>query len=104
MSSASPAPTYRGSIAKGVELILELGTIAAPSPIGTAQATRDARAQVRFGRRTGDVHSAVEQAVDERPNDFRAIQRLAAFSADVDGEAIEVDDLAVEKHNQSFGP
>jgi hypothetical protein len=67
------------------------------SAVGAAEAPGDARAQVSLGRGTGDVHSAVEQTVNQRTDDFGAVQHFAAFAADIDGESIEVDDLTVEQ-------
>ena len=68
-----------------------------PLAVGAAQASGNARAQVRLGRGTGDVHSAVEQTVNQRADDFGAVQHFAALAADIDGESIEVDDLTVEQ-------
>jgi len=76
----------------------------APSAVGPAQAPGDARPQVRLGCGTGDVHSAVEEAVNERTDDSGAIQQFAAITADIDGESIKVDDLTVKQHNRNFRP
>ena len=74
------------------------------SPIRRAEAARDARAQVGFRGGRGDVHAAVDQSIDERPDDFGAVQHLAALAADLDGKTIEVVNLAVEEDHRHFRP
>ena len=65
---------------------------------------RDPRAQVGFRPRGRDVHSAVDQSVDQRTDDLGAVQDLAALAADVGREAIEMLDLSIEENDGNFRP
>ena len=44
------------------------------------------------------------KSVDERADDLGAVQHLAALAADLDGETIEMVNLAVEEDDRHFGP
>src|SRR5207244_7580701 len=88
---------------KGRQLITEM-LYNAPSAKWRAQTPRDARAQSGFRPTTGDIHPAVDQPVNECTDDLGAIEHLAAFSADVRREPIEVDNLSIEKHHRYFRP
>ena len=95
-------PVVRGK--KGMEQIRETGTMRRGSAIRGSQSTRDTAAEVAFGLRADDVHAAVDEAVDQRANDLRAIQQFAGFAAVGGREAVEVHDLPVEQHDGHFGP
>ncbi len=72
--------------------------------LGRAETARDAGAEVRFGAGRGHIDAAVDQGVDERANDFGAVENFSAPAADVSSEPIELDDLAVEQHHGDLGP
>jgi hypothetical protein len=65
-----------------------------------AQSSRDACAQIGFRTRAGDVHAAVDEAVDEGADDLGAVQHLAALPANLAREPIEMKDLPVEEHDR----
>src|SRR5205809_5641451 len=76
----------------------------APSTIQRAETPRDARAEIGLRIRSRDVQPTVDQSVDQRTDDLRTIEHLSVLAADVSGEAIEVDDLAIEQDHGHFGP
>src|SRR5439155_9269772 len=76
----------------------------ATSTIRRAETTRNAGPQLRFGGGAFEVHAAFEKCVDQRANDFGAVQRFAALAATVARESIEVKDLAIEEHHRHLGP
>jgi hypothetical protein len=71
---------------------------------GRAQTACDARAKVGFRACRGNVHSAVNQAVDERPDDFGPINRFAVLAPDIGREPVEVDDLPIEEDDRNLRP
>ncbi len=57
---------------------------------GEPETARDAGAEVRFGAGRGHIDAAVDQGVDERANDFGAVENFSAPAADVSSEPIEL--------------
>src|SRR5947208_1227516 len=66
-----------------VELITEIGENARASAVGRAQPSRDACPEIGFRAAAGDVHAAVDQAVDERADDLGPVEHLAAASTNI---------------------
>src|SRR4030095_1781560 len=93
-------PVVRGK--KGMEQIREMGTMRRGSAIRGSQSTRDTAAGGAFGLPADDVHAAVDEAVDQRANDLRAIQQFAGFAAVGGREAVEVHDLPVKQHDRHY--
>ena len=89
--------------AKGMELTTKLRTMVR-SAERRAQASRDPRAEIGFRARSGDVHPAVDQPVDQCADDFSAIDHFAAFAADIRREPVEMDDLTIEEDHGDFRP
>ena len=75
-----------------------------PSAVRRAEPPGDARSQIGFGAGAGDVHAALDQAVDQRADDFRTVHRLAVFCAHVFREAIEIVNLAIEQDDRHLRP
>jgi len=71
-------------------------------PERCTQASGDARTKVGFGAGVCDVHAAVEEAIDQRTDDFRAVQDFAIGRPPVAvaGEAIEMGNLPIEEHDR----
>jgi hypothetical protein len=69
-----------------------------------AQEQSEALSQVALRRDERQIKAAVQDAVDERANNRRAVQRLAClFSHDANG-AVELDDLSIEQNDGYLGP
>jgi hypothetical protein len=75
----------------------------AASTDSIAQSACDARAKVGFRCAARDVHAAVDQRIDQRPDDFGAIQH-AAGCASARGQALEVGDLSIEQDDRDLRP
>jgi len=73
-----------------------------PSAEGRAEPAGDSGPQVGLRACGRNVHAAVDQSVDQRPDDFRAVQGAAVLLAR--RKTIEVQDLAIEQHYRDFGP
>ena len=69
-----------------------------------AEAGENCRLEIGFRRRGRQVDVRVGHRVDQRPEQLRAADRGAALRADIGGEAIEEDDLAVEEDDGDLGP
>jgi hypothetical protein len=94
-------PEKRGGVQKGWnEFAIRVQS--AGSAVRCAEPPRDARAQVGFRGRRRDVHPAVDEAVNQRPDDLGAVQRLAARAAIAGSEPIEVVDLSIEEDDRDF--
>src|SRR5215211_6970208 len=50
------------------------------------------------------IDTALEGRLDQTTDDFRPADCLAMLQTDVDGETIEVGDVAIEKDDGDFGP
>ena len=74
------------------------------SAVRSAKPPGDARAQVGFRAGAGDVHAALNQAIDERADDLGTVHPLAVPVAHVFREAVERMNLAVEEDDRHFGP
>jgi hypothetical protein len=86
---------------KGMEVIPEIVRMPELAE-RRAEPSRNFRAQVRFRAGGTDVHAAVDEAIDQRADDFRPVEHFAASAPDVGREAIEVQDLSVEKDDRNF--
>src|SRR6266498_2190336 len=71
---------------------------------GWIEALRDMRAERSLGRVGRPVHSATDESVDQRPDDFRPGHRLSAFPSYVGRQPIEMHDLPLEQHHGHLGP
>lgn len=91
----APGATRPDASQKGMERI----RTGAPLSERRAEAAGDTRPQVGFRRRCRDVHARIEQAVDQGADDFGAVEDLPVPASNVRGEAIEVEDLAIEEHH-----
>ena len=60
--------------------------------------------QVSLGAGRGDVEAGVEESVDQGPDDFGAVEHLAAAAARSRRETVEILDLAIEEHDGNLGP
>ena len=69
-----------------------------------AEAAGHVRPQIGHRDAAGDVHAAVDQAVDERADDLGAVQDLAVSRARVRRDTIEVHDLTIEQDDRNFRP
>ena len=74
------------------------------SAVWSAERTSDACAQVGFRAGAGDVHAALDQAVDECADDLGAVHAFAVLVAHVLAEPIEHVNLAIEKNDRHFRP
>src|SRR5262245_49280922 len=94
----------RGARKKGMELIRQTGRMRRRLPERAAEPACHSCAQIGFRSGAGDVHSAVDEAVDQRADDFRAVQHLAVLAADFRRQLIEMEDLTIEEHDRHFRP
>ena len=62
-------------------------------------ARRSSDRQIGFRPDGRDVHAAVEQAIDQRADNFRAVQHLAALRADIRRKPVEVVNLSIEEND-----
>src|SRR5439155_19207080 len=78
--------------------------IQSASAIRRAQPPRHFGSKIGLGVGGGDVQTAVDQAVDQRTDDFSAVQGLDLLGARRRGQVIEVEDLPVEEDYRDLRP
>ena len=74
------------------------------SAVRRAQPPRHLGSKIGLGPGGADVQTAVDQAVDQRTDDFGAIQRLELIGARRRRKPIEVVDLPVEEDHRDLRP
>src|ERR1700753_2219139 len=68
-----------------------------------------ARAVQQFDQRVDrfclrKIYAALVGRLDQAANDLGAADRFSVFETDVDGQTIEICDMAVQKNDGDFGP
>ena len=69
-----------------------------------AEVARDFGAEIGLGTARRDVEAAVEESIDQRPDDLGAVEYLAAAPACSGRQPIEILDLAIEEHDGNLRP